>query len=188
MPLKREIEISIKILKSGGTLIYPTDTVWGLGCDATDRKAVSKIFTIKQREESKSLIVLVDSFAMLQRYVPAIQNAILEILKTGTNPTTVIYNNPMGLAQNVISSDNTVAIRIVKDGFCQELIKQFDRPIVSTSANISGRPTPKSFKEIDTSLLDAVDYVVNLPQNKPTKTPSTILKIGNSGQLVVIRD
>lgn len=179
---------SLKVLKQGGTLIYPTDTVWGLGCDATDSVAVSKIYDIKQRAESKSLIILVDSFAMLQRYIPGIPSVILDFLKTVKKSATVIYNNPMGLAQNVVASDNTVAIRIVKKGFSYELIKQFGKPIISTSVNISGNPTPKSFKEIDTSLLDAVDYVVNLHRDKTTSKPSTIVKIDNNGHLEVIRD
>ncbi|MCF6212671.1 MAG: threonylcarbamoyl-AMP synthase [Flavobacteriaceae bacterium] len=186
--MQSELEHSLQILKSGGTLVYPTDTVWGLGCDATSKKAVAKIFVIKRRQEDKSLIVLVDNFAMLQRYVPAIPSAILDILIKLTTPITVVYNNPMGLAQNLVASDNTVAIRIVKDGFCHELIKKYNKPIVSTSANISGVAAPRSFKEIDTSLLDAVDYVVNLQQNKPTNVPSTIVKINEKGQLVVIRD
>jgi len=185
--MQREIAKSLEILKNEGSIIYPTDTVWGLGCDATNEKAVADIYKIKQRLKSKSLVVLVDGFTMLQRYIPGIPRAILDYLITLTKPTTVIYTNPMGLAQNLIASDNTVAIRIVKKGFCYELIKQYGKPIVSTSANVSGKPTPKSFKEIDTSLLNAVDYVVNLPQNKSTNMPSSIVKIDKNGQLLVIR-
>lgn len=186
--MQEEIVQSIKFLKEGGTIIYPTDTVWGLGCDATNEAAVAKIFTIKQREESKYLIVLVDSFTMLQLYIPGIPRNILDYLLTLTKPTTVIYTNPMGFAQNIVAQDNTVAVRIVKKGFCYQLIKQFGKPIVSTSANISGQPTPKSFKEIDTSFLDAVDYVVNLQHDKQTDKPSTIVKIDTNGHFTVIRD
>jgi len=186
--MEKEILNSLKILKQGGTLIYPTDTIWGLGCDATNEVAVANIYKIKQRSESKSLIVLVDSFAMLQRYIPGIPRTILDFLMNLTRTTTVIYTNPMGLSQNVIASDNTVAIRIVKEGFCYELIKQFGKPIVSTSVNISGHATPKSFKEIEPSLLDAADYVVNLQHDKKTGKSSTIVKFDDKGELVVIRD
>jgi L-threonylcarbamoyladenylate synthase len=186
--MQKEITNSLKVLKEGGTLIHPTDTVWGLGCDATNKLAVANIYKIKQRSESKSLIVLVDGFAMLQRYIPGIPSVILDFLRNRTKSTTVIYTNPMGLAQNVIASDNTVAIRIVKEGFCYELIKQFGKPIVSTSVNISGKPTPKSFKEIDESLLDAADYVVNLQHDKKTGKSSTIVKFDDKGELVIIRD
>jgi len=186
--VEKEITQSLKILKEGGTLIYPTDTVWGLGCDATNKKAVAKVYKLKQRTESKSLIVLVDGFIMLQRYIPGIPKAIINFLKNVKKPTTVIYTNPMGLAQNLIAPDNTVAIRIVKEEFCNQLINQFGKPIVSTSANISGNSTPKSFKEIDTSLLNAVNYVVNLQRTKQANKPSTIVKIDLKGALVIIRD
>jgi len=186
--MQKQLENSLRVLKSGGILIYPTDTVWGIGCDATDKRAVSKVFDIKRRKESKSLIILVDGFDMLKRYVNKVPKVISTFLKTVSKPTTVIYKNPIGLANNVIAKDNTVAIRIANDVFCRELIRQFDKPIVSTSANISSRPTPKSFKEIDTSLLDAVDYVVNLQQNEPSNSPSTIIKVDELGQLLVIRE
>jgi len=186
--MQKEITNSLKILKEGGALIYPTDTVWGLGCDATNELAVANIYKIKQRSESKSLIVLVDGFAMLQRYIPGIPSAILDFLMAKEKSTTVIYTNPMGLAQNIIAQDNTVAIRIVKEGFCYELIKQFGKPIVSTSVNISGNSTPKSFKEIEPSLLDAADYVVNLQHDKRADKSSTIVKFDDKGELLVIRD
>jgi len=179
---------SLKVLKQGGTIIYPTDTIWGLGCDATNEVAGANIYKIKQRSESKSLIILVDGFDMLKRYVNDVPKIINTFLKTVSKPTTVIYKNPIGLANNVIAKDNTVAIRIANDVFCKALIRQFGKPIVSTSANISSRPTPASFKEIDASLLKAVDYVVNLQQNEPNNAPSTIVKVDDSGQLLVIRE
>lgn len=179
---------ALHILRSKGIILYPTDTVWGLGCDATDAETVKKIFKIKQRDESKSLVILVDSIDMLQQYFSSIPNQVYEVLRTSSKPTSIIYNNPIGLANNVVASDNTVAIRIVQHEFCQELIKQFGKPIVSTSANISGMPTPTSFKEINKSILDAVDYVVNLQQNSVADSPSRILKITDSGELQVIRD
>tara|TARA_R110002073_G_scaffold40547_5_gene115028 strand:- start:134922 stop:135482 length:561 start_codon:yes stop_codon:yes gene_type:complete len=170
-----------------GVILYPTDTVWGIGCDATDARAVSKIFEIKKRNESKSFVVLVADIAMLQDYVDAIPKKALAIIKAANKPTTIIYKNPKGLAKNVIAEDATVAIRVVNDFFCEEFIKKLGKPIVSTSANISGTPTPQSFKEIDKSILDAVDYVVNLRQNEITNTPSTIIQITNGEEVKVIR-
>ncbi|MGQ3678090.1 L-threonylcarbamoyladenylate synthase [Tenacibaculum discolor] len=178
---------SIKALLKGQTILYPTDTVWGLGCDATDEDAVKKIYQLKNREESKSLIILVDSIEMLQNHVGNIPEKALEILKTSVKPTTIIYNKPKGLAPNTIASDNTIAIRIPQDEFCIQLIKEFGKPIVSTSANVSGEPTPKSFSEISQAILKSVDYVVNLHQDKVAEKSSTILKIEGEA-IIVIRE
>ena len=175
-------------LKKGGNILYPTDTVWGIGCDATNEKAVTNIFHIKKREESKSLVILVNNIEMLRQYVGEIPTRLIDILKNTTKPTTVIYKNPKGLAKNVIAKDNTVAIRIAQDEFCQKLIKKFGKPIVSTSANISGSRTPSTFKEIDQSILGEVDYVVNLYQDKINDSPSKIIKIVRDGELEVIRE
>ena len=178
---------SIKILTEEKTILYPTDTVWGIGCDATSEEAVKKVYSIKNREESKSLIVLVSSLHMLKKYVSVTKEA-LKILKTSTKPTTIIYKNPKGVAKNIINKeDNTLAIRIVQDNFCRKLIKRFGKPIVSTSANISGKPTPKSFSEIDKAILNSVDYVVNLHQEKITNKSSTILKI-EGDSVIIIRE
>lgn len=184
----KAIQETIHHLLLRGTILYPTDTVWGLGCDATNEKAVTKIYKIKNRAESKSLIILVNSFKMLQEYVENIPQEVIEILNNAEKPTTIIYNNPKGLASNVIANDNTVAIRIVQDEFCQQLIKEFGKPIVSTSANISGEATPMSFKEINPLLLDAVDYVVNLQQESVATQSSRILKILENGTIQVLRD
>ena len=186
--MKQEIKHSLAKLRLGKTILYPTDTVWGLGCDATNEKAVSRIFEIKKRNESKSLVILVDGIEMLKRHVSDIPEEVVEILKTSERPTTIIYNDPIGLAKNVIAKDNTVAIRIVKHDFCQKVIETLGNPLVSTSANISGMPTPNSFKEIDESILEAVDYVVNLQLEKITTIPYRIIKISDNGAIVVIRD
>ena len=186
--MKTELLHTLDALKSHKVILYPTDTVWGIGCDATDAMAVAKIFAIKQRKESKSLIILVDSSEMLNKYIDEISDKVTNLLKKTRKPTTIIYPIPKGLAKNVVAQDNTVAIRIVKKGFCHKLIRLFGKPIVSTSANISGHATPQSFKEIDTSILDAVDYVVNLQQNKITYAPSKIIKIKSDGMLEVIRE
>lgn len=183
-----EIKNCSKVLQAGKCIIYPTDTVWGIGCDATNELAVKKVFKIKKRDESKSLVILVDSFQMLEQYINNIPLEVIKLLKESTRPTTIIYNKPKGLAKIVIAQDNTVAIRIVQDDFCQHLIKQFGKPIISTSANISERPTPKSFKEIEPSILEAVDYVVNLRRNEITNSPSQIIKLTSNGELVVIRE
>lgn len=183
-----EINKSCIILQEKKVLLYPTDTVWGIGCDATSQEAVAKVFKLKQRSESKSLVILVDSFEMLQKYIPKVSQAVLELLSKTTNPTTIIYDNPVGLAKNVVAADNTVAIRIVQHEFCQQLIHQFGKPIVSTSANISGKPTPKSFPEIEPSILDSVDYVVNLHRVAVNEKSSTILKVSENGEIMVLRN
>lgn len=175
--MTNELNNSLNVLRNQKTLLYPTDTVWGIGCDATSEDAVAKVFEIKQRSESKSLVILVDSFEMLKKYIPKVSEAVLDLLKKTTNPTTIIYENPLGLSKNVVAADNTVAIRIVQNEFCIRLINQFGKPIVSTSANMSGNPTPKSFAEIEPSILDSVDYVVNLQREDVNEKSSTILKV-----------
>ncbi|CAL2102938.1 Sua5 YciO YrdC YwlC family protein [Tenacibaculum sp. 190130A14a] len=174
-------------LKEGKTILYPTDTVWGLGCDATNEDAVKKIYTIKNRAESKSLIILVSSISMLKEFVEEIPEKAIRILKSATKPTTIIYQNPKGLAVNTIASDNTIAIRIPDSEFCVQMIESFGKPVVSTSANISGEPTPKSFSEMSNAILNSVDYVVNLQQDKVNEKSSTILKI-DGDDIIVIRE
>lgn len=178
---------ALKVLQNKQILLYPTDTVWGLGCDATCDEAVFKIFQLKNREESKSLVVLVSSIEMLKTYIQEIPEKALQIIKTSENPTTVIYNNPTRLASNTISSDSTIAIRIPTHDYCLDLINLFGKPIVSTSANISGEPTPKSFSEISQPILEGVDYIVNLERDKITDKSSTILKLIGE-DIEVIRD
>ena len=186
--MHNDINKALEVLKAGGVILYPTDTIWGIGCDATSEKAVAKVFKIKQRSESKSLIILVDGIEMLKKYIPSVSKSIIELLNTTKNPTTIIYNNPKGLAKNVIAVDNTVAIRIVQNKFCQQLIAQFGKPIVSTSANISDTPTPKSFKEIAQPILDSVDYIVNLQREEKNTKSSTILKVEENGEIIVLRE
>ncbi len=183
----KQLTDTLEKLKSEKTILYPTDTVWGIGCDATSVNAVKKVFNLKSREESKSLIVLVSSISMLKKYV-SVPKIALDILKKAQKPTTIIYNNPKGIAENIINKeDNTLAIRIVQDDFCRKLIKRFGKPIVSTSANRSGKPTPNSFSEIDNAILKSVDYVVNLHKEKITTKSSTILKL-EGGNVITIRE
>ncbi|MBN4084878.1 threonylcarbamoyl-AMP synthase [Flavobacteriaceae bacterium AH-315-B10] len=182
-----EINNALKILKQGGIILYPTDTVWGIGCDATNFDAIEKIYKLKKRNESKSLICLVSDLKMLNYYIQNIPEAAYDILKYADKPTTIIYDKPVRVAKNLIAKNNTLAIRIVKDGFSNQLIRKLRQPIVSTSANISGKPTPKSFKKISQEILKGVDYVVNLPHEKKTIKPSSIIKLTNDGKVTVIR-
>ncbi|MFO7674369.1 MAG: L-threonylcarbamoyladenylate synthase [Lutibacter sp.] len=186
--MKFEIQKTLEVLKNRGVMLYPTDTVWGIGCDATSEEAVAKVFAIKKRSESKSLVILVDGFDMLKKHIPKVPKVVIELLSKTTNPTTIIYDNPVGLAKNVVAADNTVAIRMVQNEFCRELILLFGKPIVSTSANISGNPTPKSFNEIEMSILDSVDYVVNLHRDEVNEKSSTILKVNDKGDITVLRN
>lgn len=183
-----EIEKTLKVLKAGKTILYPTDTVWGIGCDATNEKAIQSIFQLKQREESKTMIVLVNSIDMLKEYVD-VPTIALDYIEDTDRPLTIIYNNPKGIAHNLIASDNTLAIRIVHHTFCEKLIEKLGKPLVSTSANISGNLTPKSYSEISDEILLGVDYVVNLQSEKEVSNPnpSKIIKIDQKGLVTVIR-
>lgn len=186
--MHHEIEEAVKAMENGGLILYPTDTIWGIGCDATNKEAVDKIFHLKQRAESKSLIVLVDGDQKLMRHVPEIPEVAWDILEYAERPTTIIYDNPRGLAPNAVAADNSVGIRIVQDEFCQKLIQRFKKPIISTSANISGQPSPAGFKDIDPTILEGVDYVVNLRQNETAvPKPSVIIKLTSDSRVTVIR-
>ena len=185
--MNAEIKKVVKILKEGGIILYPTDTVWGIGCDATNVDAVDKIYKLKQRSETKTMICLVADDRMLKRHVKEIPAAALDIIDITDVPTTIIYDEPQNLAENLIGDDNTIAIRIPDDEFCYQLLRRLNRALVSTSANISGQPTPKSFKEIDDEILKGVDYVVDLHREKKASKPSSIIKLSNSGVVKIIR-
>ncbi len=189
MDFSEDIRKSIGILQSGGSLLYPTDTVWGLGCDATNYQAVEKIYRIKRRTERKSLIVLIDSFFSLEIYVRKIPEILPDLLASISNPVTIIYSNARNLAPNVIADDGTIAIRIVSDLFCRELIRQFGRPVVSTSANISGEETPAMFSQISQEIKEKADYTVRYGQDIFTRArPSTIIRLFEDGQYSMIRE
>ncbi|MEM9648094.1 MAG: L-threonylcarbamoyladenylate synthase [Bacteroidota bacterium] len=183
-----ELDSAFNTLQDGGLILYPTDTVWGIGCDATNPEAVKKVYRLKQREDSKALICMVSNQAMLERHVKEVPEAAYDIMDLATKPTTIVFDEPQGIAENLIAEDNTIAIRVASDKFCQYLINKFRKPIVSTSANISGFPTPKSFKEIAPEILKGVDYVVNLPDKNKNPSPSSIIKLGNDGLVKVIRE
>ena len=185
--LLNEIEKATEILNKGGLLLYPTDTVWGIGCDATNPEAVKKIYRLKKREDNKALICLVSDIRMLEKFVYEVPDAAYDIVELSDKPTTIIYDQPINVANNLIAEDNTLAIRVASDEFCQKLIRKLKRPLVSTSANISGQPTPKSFSEISKDILKGVDYVVNLHREKQNNIPSTIIKLSNNGVVKIIR-
>ncbi len=191
MDPKMEVQINkaIEILKTGGVILYPTDTIWGLGCDATNQDAVKKVFAIKQREESKSLVTLVSDLDMLARYVETIPEAALDLIEVNDAPMTIIYPKAIGLANNVVAEDGSVGIRIPMNEFCRQLCFKFRRPIVSTSANISGENPPKGFKDIDPQIKEAVDYVVHpsMEEKNSTHRASQIIKLGANGQIQIIR-
>ena len=180
------IHRTLKALQNGQAILYPTDTVWGIGCDATNRDAVANIFRLKKRIESKSLVILVSSLKMLRFHVEKIPSKAIQLINMSIKPTTIIYEDPKEIAPNLTSNDNTVAIRIPNHPFCLNLINKFGKPIVSTSANISGEPTPMSFSEITRPILKGVDYTVNLEQDNKTLKSSTIIKI-NGDDLEIIR-
>lgn len=182
-----DIEESLRVLNEGGVILYPTDTVWGLGCDATNAKSVEKIFEIKNRPFNKSLVVLVADERTILQYTAGIDLEVFNYLDTAVKPTTVIYENALGLADNVTAVDGSVAIRICKELFCKTLIKRFRKPIVSTSANLSGEPSPGIFKDISKVIIERVDYTVGYRQLEETPAePSKIIKWEN-GQVQFIR-
>ncbi|WMI65625.1 L-threonylcarbamoyladenylate synthase [Aestuariibaculum sp. YM273] len=185
--MQAEINKALEVLKNGGLILYPTDTVWGIGCDATNPEAVKKVYELKKREDSKALICLVADDRMLKKYVKQVPLVALNIIEVTDKPTTIIYDDARNLADNLIADDQTIAIRIPDDEFCYQLTRRLNGAIVSTSANISGEPTPKSYKEISQEVLKGVDYVVNLHHEKKCDKPSSIIKLSNNGVVKVIR-
>lgn len=185
--IEQEIQTALEVIKKGGTILYPTDTVWGIGCDATNAKAVEKVYKLKRRNEQKALICLVSDVKMLEQYVYEVPEAAYDILEYADKPTTIIYDQPIKVAENLIAEDDTLAIRVPNDQFCQQLIRKMRRPLVSTSANISGEKTPESFAQISPEILNGVDYVVNLHRSKKNPKPSAIIKLSNDGVVKVIR-
>lgn len=188
--MQNDIKKSLEVLRSGGVILYPTDTIWGLGCDATNEKAVQKIYDIKKRADNKSMIILMDSENRLPAYVDDIPDVAYDLIELTEKPLTVIFEGAKSLATNVINKDDkSVGIRITKDKFSKELIQRFKLPIVSTSANISGEAAPSIFDEISDDIISAVDYVVEYRQNDYTKAkPSGILKIGKDSSVKIIRE
>ena len=186
--MDEEIKKALEILRKGGTLLYPTDTVWGIGCDASNSEAVKKVFKLKQREESKALIVLIDNANLLNKYVKDVSAVAWDLIEYADKPLTIIFDKVHGLPVNLIAADGTLGIRVVKDEFCRKLIHKLGKPIVSTSANVSGAPTPACFAEITEEIIKGVDYVVNWRQHEMhSAPPSSIIKLAANGEFKIIR-
>tara|TARA_R110002049_G_scaffold297015_2_gene485685 strand:- start:4210 stop:4773 length:564 start_codon:yes stop_codon:yes gene_type:complete len=186
--MKEAIEKAVEALNSGKTILYPSDSIWGVGCDATNQEAVEKIFQLKDRDNSKSLIVLVADDAMLNKFLKDVPPVAWDLIDASDQPLTIIYPEGRNLAKGVIAADGTVAIRMVKDQFCNQLIRRFRKPIVSTSANFSNAPTPLSYTDISAEFKAKVNYEVDLPQQKDqTGKPSSIIKLSMNGEIQLIR-
>ena len=185
--MNEEVHKAYEVIKEGGIILYPTETVWGIGCDATNPEAVAKIYALKQREETKSMIVLMNGEKMIYNVFKDIPEVAWQILDLSEKPTTLILDNPRNIAPNLIAPDKTLGMRIIKEPFCYKLLERIKKPLVSTSANISGMPTPVNFKEISPEIIKGVDYVVNLQQEKMTGKPSAIIKLTADSQVKVIR-
>lgn len=186
--MQEELQKALEVLKNGGVILYPTDTVWGIGCDASNEKSVHRIFEIKKRIDSKSMIVLLDQDAKINRYIQEVPDIAWDLVECAVEPLTIIYPGANHVAKNLIAEDGSLAIRITKDPFCASLIQKLNKPLVSTSANISGNPTPKNYSEISSEIISAVDHVVNLRQEEQHfSKPSSIIKIGLHGQIEILR-
>jgi len=184
-----EVKAAVDTLKAGGIILYPTDTVWGIGCDATNEAAVARVFEIKRRADSKSLITLVADADMLGKYVKVIPEVAINLLEVNDKPMTIIYPDAMGLAPNVVAEDGSAGIRIPMNDFCVAMIRRFRKPIVSTSANISGEPAPAFYEDIPMEIIDAVDWVADpYLEEGATGEPSQIIQVGLHGEIKIIRE
>jgi L-threonylcarbamoyladenylate synthase len=185
---EKEIKKALEVLRAGGVIVYPTDTIWGIGCDATNAEAVKKVYEIKRREDSKALICLVDSADRAQRYVREIPSVGFDMMDLTTTPLTIIFDQGKNLAKNLLAEDGSIALRVTAEEFSHELCYRLQKPLVSTSANISGEPSPRNFSEISEEVLSAVDYVVDWRRQEKEKCkPSGIVKLGANGEIKIIR-
>ena len=183
-----DLKKAVEVLQNGGIILYPTDTIWGIGCDATNEKAVRKVYEIKKREDSKSMLVLMENANLLERYVEEIPEVAFDLIELSEKPVTIIYDGAKNLAKNLIASDGSIGIRITSENFTRQLIQRLKKPIVSTSANVSGEPSPANFSEISKEIKSAVDYVVEYRQDDLSKAvASSIIKLGRGGQVKIIR-
>lgn len=185
---KEDIRRAVEVMNQGGVILYPTDTIWGLGCDATNPEAVRRIYEIKQRTDAKALISLVDSETKVQFYVKEVPEVAWDVMELSEKPMTVVFDGGRNLAPNLLAEDGSVAIRITKEAFSKELCMRMKRAVVSTSANISGQPAPRCFSEISEEIKKAVDYICTSRQDEPpTQTASSIIKLGAGGEVTIIR-
>lgn len=186
--MKEEINKCLEVLKAGGIILYPTDTVWGIGCDATNEAAITKIFELKSRPEAKSMIILLDHTSRLPGYINNVPLQAYELMELSEQPLTLVLDGAKNIARNIIAPDGSIGVRIVLDEFCRNLISRLRKPLVSTSANISGEPAPASFSDISEKIKSGVDYIVGLRQReKIINKPSTIMKVGTGGEIKFIR-
>lgn len=188
MKLEDDIKKAVEVLRKGGVILYPTDTVWGIGCDATNAEAVKKVYEIKHRDDSKAMICLVDSDVRLQRYVRNVPEVAWDLIEIADKPTTVILDGATGLAPNLIAEDGSIAMRVTREAFSKELCYRFQKPLVSTSANVSGEPAAQNYCDISEEILNAVDYVCwTRRQEHEPHTPSSIIKLKPNGEVKIIR-
>ena len=186
--MTEDIKKALEVLKNGGIILYPTDTIWGIGCDATNEAAVQRIYQIKKRADSKSMLVLMENPALLDRYVDEVPEIAWDLIDVSTTPLTVIYPGAKNLAKNLVADDGSIGIRFTKEAFTTQLLQRFRRPLVSTSANISGEKSPAVFAEISDEIKNQVDYIVEYRQNDNIPAqPSSIIKLGTGGQIEIIR-
>lgn len=188
MTQKEDIQNAVNVMRKGGVILYPTDTVWGIGCDATNAEAVAKVYRIKQRDDSKALICLADSVDRVQHYVRDVPPVAWDLMELAEKPTTVVLDGAVNLAPNLIAEDGSIALRVTKEPFSKELCYRFQKAIVSTSANISGEPTAQNYRDIAPEILEAVDYVCwTRRQEHQPHTPSSIIKLTKDGRVTIIR-
>ena len=184
-----DIKKACEVMRNGGIILYPTDTVWGIGCDATNSKAVAKVYRLKQRCDSKALIILLDNENQLQRYVYNVPDIAYELIDVSIKPLTIIYDNGINLSKELLAEDNSIGIRITREEFSRQLCRAFRKPIVSTSANISGQPTPNCFKDISQEIKQNVDYIVEYnQQNTEPHQPSSVIKLSDDGIVKILRN
>ena len=187
--MDEDLKKACDVLRKGGIILYPTDTIWGIGCDATREEAVKRVYEIKRRSDSKSLLTLMDSPARLERYVDDLPEIAFDLIEYADKPLTIIYSGAKNLAANLIAPDGTVGIRITQEAFSQKLCRQFGKPVVSTSANFSGEPSPSNFSEINPEIFRLVDYVVNYRSDETQKSkPSSIIRLEKNGVIEIIRE
>ena len=186
--MQNDIRKALEVLKKGGIILYPTDTIWGIGCDATNPEAVQRIYEMKKREDTKSMLVLMENPALLDRYVNDVPEVAWDLVGISTTPLTVIYPKAKNLATNLIAADGSIGIRFTNEEFTTKLLQRFRRPLVSTSANISGEKSPAFFDEISDEIKNQVDYIAEYRQDDTTATkPSSIIKLGPGGQIDILR-
>ncbi len=186
--MENDIINSLKVLLNGGVILYPTDTIWGLGCDATNKAAIERVYDIKRRQDKHSMLILLSDIEEMSKYVTQIPREAVKLIESSVNPVTIIYPSAKNLPQNILAEDQSIGIRITEDPFCSELIRRFGKPLVSTSANISGSPNPANFSDIEDEVILEADWVVRWRQNDNTcSVPSTIYKVNDKGGIIIIR-